>query len=200
MNILYWIKKIQSRYWNKLQDSSKDRVIVINGIDVAVGKYTYGLESAVVLAWGDGDVNVKIGRFCSISYGLQIITGGNHRTDWVTTYPFGHLAPSSNHIPPITGHPLPPKAVEIKNDVWIGRNVYVMPGVVVGDGAVIATNSHVVKDVPEYAIVGGNPSKVLGYRFDSDVIERLMSEKWWDWDDERIFKNIDYLCSPPSEN
>jgi acetyltransferase-like isoleucine patch superfamily enzyme len=194
MKILKWIKKLLGS--RRIPRSDKDRVIVINGIDVDVGRYTYGLESATVLAWGESKVSVKIGRYCSISYGLQIVTGGNHRTDWTTTYPFGHLLPSSKYMPPIVGHPLPSKPIEIRNDVWIGRGVYIMPGVVVGNGAVIATNSHVVKDVPDYAIVGGNPAKVIGFRFDHDTIDRLLTEKWWDWDDEKIYANIGYLCSP----
>ncbi len=83
----------------------------------------------------------------------------------------------------------------VGNDVWIGQNVTVMPGVHIGDGAIIAANSVVVKDVSAYCVAGGNPCKVIRKRFDDGLTEYLLSLKWWDWDAEKIFRNMEALCS-----
>lgn len=83
----------------------------------------------------------------------------------------------------------------VGNDVWIGQNVTVMPGVHIGDGAIIGANSLVSKDVPPYCIVGGNPCRKIRPRFDKELTEYLLNLKWWDWDSEKIFKNMDSLCS-----
>ena len=83
----------------------------------------------------------------------------------------------------------------VGNDVWIGQNVTVMPGVHIGDGAIIAAISVVTKDIPAYSIAGGNPCRVKPKRFDEDLIAYLLDLKWWDWDADRIFRNMDALCS-----
>lgn len=175
-----------------------DRHVKISNLTVQVGKYTYGIEHISILHWDNpANIDVCIGRFTSISYGLKIFTGGNHRTDWITTYPFGHIPPSSDYIEPISGHPAPSQPVRIGNDVWIGRDVTIMSGVEIGDGAVIAANSHVVNNVPPYAIVGGNPAKLIKFRFTEQRIKEILNMRWWDWSDEKIFQSIDTLCSPP---
>lgn len=84
----------------------------------------------------------------------------------------------------------------IGNDVWIGSNVTIMSGVTIGDGAAIAANSTVTRDVDPYAIVAGNPARLLRRRFDPETIERLLEVAWWNWSDERIEENIELLCSP----
>lgn len=188
---------LKNRIKSNIIASKNDRHIKINGVDLYVGKHTYGLESAVFWKWGDDKATVKIGRYCSISYGLQIITGGNHRMDWITTFPFGHTGTTKYFSKAVNGHPAPSNDVIIKNDVWIGRNVFIMSKVKIGNGAVVATNSHVTKDVPDYAIVGGNPAKIIKYRFSPEMITELLSQKWWDWDEKKIQKNIKYLCSQP---
>ena len=83
----------------------------------------------------------------------------------------------------------------VGNDVWIGQNVTIMPGVHIGDGAIIGANSVVASDIPPYTIAVGNPCKVKKKRFDDELIKYLLELKWWDWDSEKIFKNIDILCS-----
>ena len=83
----------------------------------------------------------------------------------------------------------------VGNDVWIGQNVTILPGVHIGDGAIIGANSVVSKDVLPYHIVGGNPIKVIRKRFDDDTIEFLLNLKWWDWSAEKIFENLEILCS-----
>ena len=81
----------------------------------------------------------------------------------------------------------------IGNDVWIGYNATIMAGVTIGDGAIIATNATVVKDVPPYSIVGGNPAQIIKYRFDEAIREKLLQLKWWDWPIEKITANVHKL-------
>lgn len=191
------LRVIKSRFDNQIRANHQDQEYFINGINIKVGKHTYGLESAKFLKWGEDIPTVSIGRYCSISYGLQFVTGGNHRQDWVSTFPFGHTETTKNICSPIDGHPHPSKDISIMNDVWIGRNVSIMSGVRVGNGAVIATNSHVIKDVPDYAIVGGNPAKLIKFRFKDETIKQLLESKWWNWQEEKIKKNLFYLSSDP---
>jgi acetyltransferase-like isoleucine patch superfamily enzyme len=160
----------------------------------AVGSFTYGQQNIKVLSWGEGSA-LTIGRFCSIAGDVTVMLGGNHHTDWITTYPFGHinqgLFPSSG-----AGHPATNGDVVIGNDVWIGMGAMIMSGVTVGDGAVIAANSHVVKSVPAYTIVGGNPAAVIRPRFTPHQIEQLLAIRWWDWPVEKIAAAVDILSSP----
>ena len=158
------------------------------------GLYSYGKKNIKVHFGGHG-YNVYIGNFCSIALNLNIYVGGNHRTDWITTYPFGHIHQSVFNTFNGKGHPSSKGNVIIGNDVWIGNNVTIMSGVRIGDGAVIANNSHVVKDVPAYTIVGGNPAKHIRKRFSDEQIESLVNIKWWNWSVEKINENAQLLCS-----
>ncbi len=157
-----------------------------------IGEYTYG--DPRVLSWSD-DEQLVIGKYCSIAEGVVILLGGEHRYDWVTTYPFSVLHSWARHI---SGHPSTKGPVLIGNDVWIGRDATILSGVKIGNGAVLATRSVVARDVPAYSIVAGNPAKVVKMRFDDDVISLLQEISWWDWEIERIEENIDLLMSPPS--
>jgi acetyltransferase-like isoleucine patch superfamily enzyme len=159
---------------------------------MSFGKYTYGFPN---IYYQNDNAKLVVGNFCSIAKNVNIYLGGNHRTDWVTTYPFGHI-----HTEPFNnfngvGHPSTKGDVIIGNDVWIGSNVTIMSGVTVGDGAVIANNSHVVKNVEPYSLVGGNPAKFIKYRFTSEQIEKLLEIKWWHWDDEKINNLSPLLCN-----
>jgi acetyltransferase-like isoleucine patch superfamily enzyme len=138
---------------------------------------------------------LKVGSFCSIGAGLVVFFGGNHRTDWVSTFPFGNTPGGLFFKKPNKELDKSNRNVTIGNDVWIGESVTIMYGVTVGDGAVIAANSHVVKDVEPYSIVGGNPARRIKYRFSQEQIEKLLKIKWWDWDDEKIQENIPLLCN-----
>ena len=160
----------------------------------SVGKYTYGVENIKVYDWGDGKT-INIGSFCSIAANIQILLGGNHRPDWVTTYPFGHINTNIFNNFNGAGHPSSNGDVIIGNDVWIGSNTTIMSGITIGDGAVIANNSHVVKNVDPYTIVGGNPAKVIRKRFDDETIEKLLKLKWWDFDIDEINRLSPILCS-----
>ena len=157
-----------------------------------IGKYSYGMPQ---VHWEGNGAKLVIGKFCSIAGGVHIYLGGNHRTDWITTYPFGHV--HQNVFPGFDGkgHPSTKGDVIIGNDVWIADNVTIMSGVVIGDGAIIANNSHVVKDVEPYTMVGGNPAKLIRYRFSKEQIQRLLEIRWWDWSEERINAFAARLCS-----
>jgi acetyltransferase-like isoleucine patch superfamily enzyme len=161
---------------------------------MSYGKYTYTFGNPNIHSW-DSCYNLKVGNFCSISYNFTVHLGGNHRHDWVTTYPFGHREHQIFNTFNGQGHPSSKGDVNIGNDVWIGGNVTIMSGVTIGDGAVIANNSHVVKDVEPYTIVGGNPARYIKHRFTKEQIEKLLEIKWWYWDDEKINKFVPLLCS-----
>lgn len=156
---------------------------------VEVGRGTYG--DPVIASW-DNKTKVKIGNYCSIAGGTIILLGGEHRHDWVTTYPFSALHPAAFHIP---GHPHTKGDVHIGNDVWIGINALILSGVTIGDGAVIGANAVVSKDVPPYAIVAGNPAKIVKYRFDRKTIQKLLKISWWYWPEAEIVNTFPYLLS-----
>jgi acetyltransferase-like isoleucine patch superfamily enzyme len=164
------------------------------GPSITVGEHTYGHEQLSVRHWGE-PAALRIGRFCSIADRGTIFLGGNHRTDWVATYPF----PAFPEAWPGGRRDRGPSAtngdVVIGNDVRIGSRVTIMSGVTVGDGAVLAADSTVVKDVPPYAIVGGNPAKVLRLRFAPHQIRGLLAVRWWDWPLERIHAEVGSLSS-----
>jgi acetyltransferase-like isoleucine patch superfamily enzyme len=159
-----------------------------------IGKYTYGFDNIRILRWGESNI-LSIGAFCSFAENITIYLGGNHRTDWVTTYPFGHIHHNVFSNFDGFGHPKSKGDVLIGNDVWIAANVTIMSGVKIGDGAIIANNSHVIKDVDPYTIVGGNPAKKIKKRFSEEDIEKLLELKWWDMDDNTINKISPLLCS-----
>jgi len=163
---------------------------------MAFGKYTYGKPN---IHWPNDNAKLIIGNFCSIANNVNIYLGGNHRTDWVSTYPFGHINKHVFNEYNGDGHPHTKGNVIIGNDVWIGANVTIMSGVTIGDGAVIANNSHVVKNVEPYSIVGGNPAKLIKYRFTQEQIEKLLEIKWWYWDDDKINKFTPLLCNTIDE-
>jgi acetyltransferase-like isoleucine patch superfamily enzyme len=159
-----------------------------------VGRHTYGHESIEVRDWGEG-ANLTIGSFCSIADRVVVYLGGNHRLDWVTTFPFSAFPDQWETARGIAGHPATNGDVTIGNDVWIGSGATFMSGVSVGDGAAIATNSVITRDVEPYAIVGGNPAKPIRRRFAPDLVEGLLRIAWWDWDDERIAAAIPTMLS-----
>lgn len=154
-----------------------------------IGEWTYG--SPQVLSWGEG-ATLKIGRFCSIAEDVVIFLGGEHRTDWIATYPFSVFFPEAKAI---SGHPKTKGDVIIGNDVWIARGVRILSGVKIGNGAVIGAGSVVAKDIPPYAIIVGNPSRILRYRFPPDIVERLERLQWWDWDYDKIVSALQLLQS-----
>ena len=156
------------------------------------GKYTYGCPT--VHTWGDDAYKFTVGKFCSIGTNVNVYRNGNHNTNWVSTYPFGHIHTDVFSAFDGHGHPTSKGDIIIGNDVWIADNVVIMSGVTIGDGAIIANNSHVVKDVPPYSLVGGNPATFIKYRFSPDQIDDLLKIQWWDWEDQKINRFTQSLC------
>jgi len=158
------------------------------------GKYSYGVDGIILHHWGE-KTYLRIGSFCSIADKVEVYLGGNHKIDWFTTYPFGHI---HQNIFPFKNpeHPSTNGDIIIGNDVWIGSGAAIMSGVKIGDGAVIAAKSLITKDVPAYTIVGGNPGKEIRKRFSSEIISILLQLKWWQWEDDKIQKYLPILCSP----
>lgn len=157
-------------------------------------QYQFGRESygnPKIRSWGEG-ATLKIGSFTSIAAGVQIFLGGEHRTDWVTTFPFNVLWEEGKNI---SGHPKTKGDVLIGNDVWIATEAIIMSGVTIGDGAVIGARAVVTKDVPPYAIAAGNPAVVVKNRFNDETIQRLLVIKWWDWSDHRIKEALPLLLN-----
>lgn len=137
---------------------------------------------------------LKIGKFCSIACGAKFIfNAANHSLGSLSTYPFPiffeewGLNPDTASISTAWDNK---GNITIGNDVWIGYEAVIMSGVTVGDGAVIGTRAVVTKDVPPYTVVGGVPAKPIKKRFSEETVSELLNLKWWDWDKERIRKNI----------
>lgn len=175
---------------------------IITNPNIVVGDYTYydDFEDAM-----NFEKNVKyhydfigdkliIGKFCMIAPGVTfIMNGANHKIDAITSYPFSLFGNGWEEVMPSLDE-LPIKGdTVIGNDVWIGANATIMPGIHIGDGSIIATNSTVTKDVDPYSIVGGNPAKEIRKRFSEAKIEKLMKMKWWDWEIDKITDNLKFL-------
>ena len=178
---------------------------VIKAPNIIVGDYTYYddpvdstkfEENNVLFNWQEFGDKLIIGKFCAIAQGTQFLMGSaNHRMCSVTTYPFNVFGGGwEKSVPHLSALPFKGDTV-IGNDVWFGRGCFVMPGVKIGDGAIIAAKTVVTKNVPPYTIAGGNPVRVIKQRFSSELTEFLLELKWWDWSAEKIFKNLEVLCS-----
>ena len=156
-----------------------------------IGKGTYGDLS--IIEWGQNNQsNLEIGSYTSIGSGVKVLLGGEHRIEWVSTYPFNIL---NEQYKEITGHPKSKGKVKIGSDVWIGTDVLILSGVTIGDGAVIGARSVVTKDIPAYAISVGIPAKVIKYRFEADVINKLLEIKWWLLPDDKLNLYVKYLLN-----
>jgi len=162
---------------------------VYNPCKVEIGDFTYGFP--IVRSWGEENAMLKVGKFCSIGERVQIYLGGNHHTDWLTTYPFNVLL--KDQYPGIDGECAATKGdVIIGNDVWIGNDVIILSGVTIGDGAVIAAGSVVTKNVPPYTMVAGDPAekkKIMWQKLEA------VEAAWWDWPLEKIVEKVPMLMS-----
>ena len=140
-----------------------------------------------------------IGRFCQIGAGVEfIMNGANHQMNAVTTFPFYVMRGWDMTPPPLSALPIKGDTV-IGNDVWIGQHATILPGVHIGDGAIIGANSVVGSDVEPYTIVVGNPAKAIRKRFDDELIALLLQFKWWDRSIEEIQELIPILTSSDLE-
>ena len=174
----------------------------IKGQNIEVGDFTYyhdftdpaSFENNVLYHFDFIGDKLIIGKYCSIACGVKfIMNGGNHRTDWFTNYPFPIFGNGWEVAMP-DAWPNKGNTV-IGNDVWIGYQAMIMPGVCIGDGAIIATNSVVTADVEPYSVVGGNPARMIRKRFDSATIETLLDIQWWNWDRAKVTRNVRAICS-----
>jgi acetyltransferase-like isoleucine patch superfamily enzyme len=181
-----FIARVTGRYRRWL-DPSQEELRRAGVITMDHGSYG---QPFVVYHAGDHAV-VKIGRYCSIAAGVSIMPGGNHRTDWVSTYPFRVRYGLEGALQ--DGHPTTKGDVVIGNDVWIGNEALILSGVTVGDGAVVATRTVVTKDVPAYGVVAGNPGRVVAMRFTEEQRERLLKIRWWEWPEATILERVPAL-------
>ena len=181
---------------------------IIKKPNIEIGDFTYyddfedvhNFEKNVKYHFDFTGDKLIIGKFCMIASGVTfIMNGANHLSDAVSTYPFAIFGNGWEHA--MEGKSYPNKGdTIIGNDVWIGYNATIMVGVKIGDGAIIATNSTVTKDVEPYTIVGGNPANEIKKRFSPEHIEKLEKLKWWDWDLEKITQNLKHLTGNTIDN
>ncbi|MEM1357947.1 MAG: CatB-related O-acetyltransferase [Bacteroidota bacterium] len=174
---------------------------IITNPNISVGDYTYyddfeaveNFEKNVKYLFDFTGDKLIIGKFCMIASDVTfIMNGANHLSEAITSYPFAIFGKDWANA--MEGKQYPMKGnTTIGNDVWIGYGATIMPGVTVGDGAIIATKAVVTKNVPAYSIVGGNPAREIRKRFSPEIIEQLLVLKWWDWPLEKITANVHHL-------
>ena len=179
---------------------------VMTAPNIQVGDYTYyddpvdptGFErNNVLFNWPEFGDRLIIGKFCAIASGVRFIMGSaNHRMSSISTYPFHVFGGAwEEHTPPHLSQ-LPFKGdTVVGHDVWIGRESVILPGVHIGDGAIVAACSVVARDVPPYTLVGGNPAREIRRRFDPELISWLLELRWWDFSPERLDAFLPVLCS-----
>jgi virginiamycin A acetyltransferase len=180
----------------------------VSNPNITIGDYTYyddpedseNFERNVLYHFPFIGDRLIIGKFCALARGIKfIMNGANHKLDGFSTYPFYIFGNGWETATPEPGD-LPYKGnTVIGNDVWVGYEAVMMPGVKVGDGAIVAAKSVVVGDVPPYAIVGGNPARLIRQRFGDEVVEGLLAIAWWDWDIGKITRNLDKIVAADIE-
>lgn len=174
---------------------------IITNPNIIVGDYTYYDDTDDVMNFQKnilyhfdfiGD-KLIIGKFCQIAMGIRfIMNGAQHDMTGFSTYPFKAFGDVWDNVPlspTIKGDTV------IGNDVWIGNSVTIMPGINIGNGAIIATNSVVTKNVAPYSVVGGNPAKLIRFRYDEETIQLLLKLKWWDWPIEKITSHVNDIVT-----
>ena len=179
---------------------------VVKNPRIIIGDYTYyddvdgadRFEEHVTHFYEFIGDRLIIGNFCAIAKGVNfIMNGANHRMDCATTYPFyivggewgSAIAPVKDELP-LKGDPV------IGNDVWIGQTATIMPGVHIGNGAIVGTNSTVASDIPPYSIAVGNPARVIRKRFDEETIDLLEQLQWWNRSIEEIDSLMPIITNP----
>lgn len=154
-----------------------------------IGTNCYGVPN---VKHANPDAMLTIGNYCSIARNVQIFLGGNHRTDWITTYRFPVFFSEAEHI---INSATTNGNVIVGSDVWLSENSTVLSGITIGHGAVVANGAMVTKDVAPYEIVGGNPAKHIRWRFDEPTRESLLKSAWWNWPEDEVLSVVDLLCS-----
>ncbi|CUI17366.1 putative acetyltransferase [Candidatus Protochlamydia naegleriophila] len=186
--------------------SSKDLIFLkhfITNPAIHIGDYTYYHDTDRPEAFEKENVallydcELHIGKFCQIAQGTKfIMSGANHQMNGFSTFPFFIFGDKwADYTPsfPKKGHTV------VGNDVWFGHQSVIMPGIKIGDGAIIGAYAVVTKDVPPYSIVGGNPANIIRHRFDESTIKKLQVIQWWNWDVEKITRNIPLIVSADLE-
>jgi len=180
----------------------------VSNPNIIIGDYTYyddpedseNFERNVLYHFPFVGDRLIIGKFCALARGLKfIMNGANHAMNGFSTYPFSIFGNGWERVDP-SPEELPYKGDTIVgHDVWIGYEAVIMPGVKIGDGAIVAAKSVVVGDVPPYSIVGGNPAKLIRQRFNDQVIAALLDIAWWHWDIEKITRNLEKIVGADIE-
>ena len=180
----------------------------VSNPNIIIGDYTYyddpenseDFERNVLYHFPFIGDRLIIGKFCALAKGVKfIMNGANHKLDGFSTYPFQIFGNGWEKVNPQLQE-LPYKGdTVIGNDVWIGYETVIMPGVQVGDGAIVAAKSVVVSDIPPYTIFGGNPAKCIRQRFDDDTIQSLLKIAWWNWESAKITRNLEKIVSADIE-
>lgn len=157
---------------------------------------TYFDRNVNIISWSD-QYHIHLGKYNSIGRDCNFFLHANHRADWITTSSqlWGPVTSEIADLHISMGHPTCKGDITIQNDVWIGAKSTIMSGVTIHNGAVVAAGSTVTKDVPPYAIVAGNPGKIVKYRFTESQIEDLLSISWWDWEENKIKEEAMLLWS-----
>lgn len=172
----------------------------IKNKNIIVGDFTYfsdtDFEAHVTHHYDFCGDKLIIGKFCQIASGVTfIMNGANHQMNAVSTFPFYIFEGWRQDVPPLSAMPAKGDTI-VGNDVWIGQHATILPGVHIGNGAIIGLNSVVAKDIPPYTIAAGNPAKSIRKRFDNELIDLLQKFKWWDLPIEEINKLIPLIsCS-----
>ena len=172
--------------------------------NIYIGDYTYyddpedseNFERNVLYHFPFIGDKLIVGKFCAIARGVKfIMNGANHKLSGASTYPFQIFGNGWEKVMPQSSD-LPFKGdTIIGNDVWIGYEALIMPGVKIGNGAIVSSRSVVVADVPPYTIVGGNPAKSIKQRFDPETVAKLNEVAWWDWPIEKVTEHLEKIVS-----
>lgn len=184
--------KLFTRKYRKLNFHNETSPVNIFRLEkITVGNLTYG--GIDITDYSDDDTKVEIGHYCSLAPGVKLILGGEHRPQNVSNFPFKHKLGLVEREAYSKG------SIIIKDDVWIGTNSIILSGVIIGQGAVVAAGSVVTKNVPPYAIIGGNPAKVIKYRFSESIINKLLTIDFSKLHSDKIVYNIESWYEPVTD-
>lgn len=191
MGLLAYLKKRKTRKHLRRMDKlhrSPER-IRLQYPHCTFGVGTYGIPEVVEF---DNDSVLKVGSYTSIAAGVKVLLGGEHRTDWLTTYPFPAMI---DEVKDILDYAPSKGDVVIGSDCWICTDAVILSGVTIGHGAIVAAGAMVNRNVAPFSVVGGNPCKFIRWRFDEETRETLLAAAWWDWPVDEVKAMARTLCS-----